>query len=128
MILVNSSVHSNSVIHHNVDGLGTGAIFTKSNHFLKFDNTSVFNNRATGLLRMSSNIILSRNITIVNNTGSSGCGLLLCQNAVIYLDAYTNVTIAHNAAYHTGGGICIETDYLESKPICFFKFRSAMIH
>ena len=114
VILVNSSVHSNSVIHHNIDGSGTGAIFTKSNHFFKIDNTSVFNNRATGLLGMSSNIILSRNISIVNNTGSSGGGLLLCQNAVIYLDAYTNVTIAYNAAYHTGGGICIET---ESKPV-----------
>ena len=70
---------------------------------------------------MSSNIILSRKITIVNNTGSSGGGLLLCQNAVIYLDAYTNVTISQNTANHTGGGICVDTDYLESKPICFFQ-------
>ena len=47
---------------------------------------------------MSSNIILSYSITIVNNTGSSGGGLLLCQNTVmyVYLDAYTNVTITHS--------------------------------
>ena len=73
---------------------------------------------------MSSNIILTCNITIVNNTGSNGGGLLLCQNAVIYLDAYTYVTISHNTANHTGGGICVDTDYLESKPICFFQLAS----
>ena len=122
LILTNCSIHNNHVKHHSKDhGSGTGAIFTKSNHFFKLDNTTIFNNTATGLLGMSSNIILSHNITIVNNNGSSGGGLLLCQNAVMYLEAYTNVTIAYNNAYHTGGGICVETDYLESKPICFFQ-------
>ena len=43
------------------------------------------------------------------------------QNAVMYLDAYTNVTITHSMASHTGGGICVDTDYLESKPVCFFQ-------
>ena len=121
LTLTNCSIHNNSVDHNNTDGSGTGTIFTKSNHYFKLDNTAIFNNTATGLLGMSSNIILSHNITIVNNTGSSGGGLLLCQNAVMYLEAYTNVTIAYNTAYHTGGGMCVETDYLESKPICFFQ-------
>ena len=39
----------------------------------------------------------------------------------MYLEAYTNVNIAHNTANHTGGGISVETEYLESKPICFFQ-------
>jgi hypothetical protein len=121
LILTNCSIYNNHVKEHNIDGSGTGTIFTKSNHFFKLENTTIFNNTATGLLGMSSNIILAHNITIVNNTGSSGGGILLCQNAVMYLKAYTNVTIAYNNAYHTGGGICIETDYLESKPICFFQ-------
>ena len=121
LTLSNCSIHSNFVKHNSMDGSGNGAIFTKSNHFFKLDNTAIFNNTATGLLGMSSNIVLLRNITIVNNTGSSGGGLLLCQNAVMYLEAHTNVTIAYNSAYHTGGGICVETDYLESRPICFFQ-------
>ena len=121
LILTNCSIYDNHVKQDYVDGSGTGSIFTKSNHFFKLENTTIFNNTATGLLGMSSNIILSHNITIVNNTGSSGGGLLLCQNAVVYLEAHTNVTIAYNNAYHTGGGICVETDYLESRPICFFQ-------
>ena len=105
------------------DGSGTGAIFTKSNHNFLLDNLAIFNNKVTGIVGMSSNIILSYNITIVNNTGSNGGGLLLCQNTVmyVYLDAYTNVTITHSMANHTGGGICVDTDYLESKLICFFQ-------
>ena len=70
---------------------------------------------------MSSNIILSQNIIILNNTGYNGGGIFLSQNAVIYLKACTNVTIAHNIALSTGGGICVETDFLESRPMCFFQ-------
>ena len=121
LTLMDCTINNNSVIHHDLDGSGTGTIFTKSNYYFKLDNTAIFNNRATGLLGMSSNIILSRNVTIVNNTGSSGGGVLLYQNAVLYVEAFTNVTIARNHAYNTGGGICVETDYLESKPICFFQ-------
>ena len=124
VVLDSCSVHDNYAISLEEDGSGTGVKFTKSNHYFLLNNTAIFNNKVTGIVGMSSNIILSRNITIVNNTGSSGGGLLLCQNAVMYLDAYTNVTIAHNTANHTGGGICVDTDYLESKPICFFQLGS----
>ena len=129
IVLVSCSTYNNHAKTDVEDGSGTGVIFTKSNHYFQLINTTIFNNKVTGILGMSSNIILSGNITIVNNTGSSGGGLLLCQNAVIYLEAHTNITIAHNSANHTGGGICVETDYLESKPICFFQLgRDPLIH
>ena len=121
VVLDECRIHNNHVKVYSRDGSGTGAIFTKSNNYFQIKNTSVFNNKATGILGMSSNIILSGNITITNNTGSSGGGLLLCQNAVMYLDDHTNVTITNNRAIHTGGGISVETDYLQSKPICFFQ-------
>ena len=119
--LDNCEIYDNYVISQVEDSSGTGVIFTKSNHYFLLNNSAVFNNSVTGIIGMSSNIILSRNITIVNNTGSSGGGLFLCQNAVMYFDAYTNVTITHNTANHTGGGICVDTVYLELKPICFFQ-------
>ena len=121
IVVMNCSIYDNHVKVYSRDGSGTGAIFTKSNNYFQIKNTSVFNNKATGILGMSSNIILSGNITITNNSGSSGGGLLLCQNAVMYLDDHTNVTITNNHAIHTGGGISVETDYLQSKPICFFQ-------
>ena len=121
VILERCHMYNNYAISQTEDGSGTGVIFTKSNHYFLLNNSVIFNNKVTGIVGMSSNIILSRNITIFNNTGSSGGGILLCQNAVMYLDEYTNVTISHNTAIHTGGGICVDTDYLESKPICFFQ-------
>ena len=122
VVLENCSIHGNRVDYNIGDGSGMGAVFTKSNNNFQLKNTAIYNNTATGVLGMSSNIILSGNITIVNNSGSSGGGMLLCQNAVMYLDKHTNVTIAHNTANHAGGGICVETDYLQSKPICFYQF------
>lgn len=106
------------------DGSGTAAVFVKSNQYFLLENTAIFSNEATGLLATGSNIILSHNITIVNNTGSSGGGLFLCQDAIIYLKTNANVTIAYNSAKHTGGGIYIETSCLVSSPLCFFQLFS----
>ena len=47
--------------------------------------------------------------------------MLLSQNAVMYLEAHTNVTITHNRAISIGGGISAETYYLQSQPMCFFQ-------
>ena len=120
LIFVNCSIHNNYKPHRR-DGSGTAAVFVKSNQYFLLKNTAIFCNEVTGILATSSNIILSHNITIVNNTGSSGGGLLFCQNAVMYLKTHTNVTIAHNTANHTGGGIYVETGCLVSMPLCFFQ-------
>lgn len=53
--------------------------------------------------------------------GYNGGGMLLYENAVIYLKAHASVTIAHNKARNNGGGIFVQTDFLESQPICFFQ-------
>ena len=126
--LINCSLYENYAKSVRSDGSAIGVIYTKADRYFKLSNTTIYNNSASGILGMNSNIILSQNITIVNNTGFSGGGLLLYQNAVIYLDAFTNVTIANNSAYHTGGGICIETDYLESQPVCFFQLGNAPLN
>ena len=88
VILERCHMYNNYAISKTEDGSGTGVIFTKPNHYFLLNNSIIFNNKVTGIVGMSSNIILSQNITIANNTGSSGGGVLLCQNAVMYLDAY----------------------------------------
>ena len=103
---------------------GTGVVYVKSNRFFNVTNTAIFHNKATGILGMTSNIILSRNVTISNNSGG---GMLLSQNAVMYLEAHTNVTIAENRAIRIGGGISAETDDLETQPLCFFQLSRELI-
>lgn len=47
-------------------------------------------------MAISSSDIMSCEITIVNNNDwSSGGSMLLSQNAIVFFDAYTVVTIAH---------------------------------
>ena len=116
-----SAVFFNHAIFERGDP-GIGVLFLKSSHFFQLNNTSILHNKATGILGISSNIILSQTVTIVHNTGYNGGGMLLCQNAAIYLKTYANVTIAHNNALSAGGGICVETEFFESVPIlCFFQ-------
>ena len=121
VVLKNCNICDNYIKSPENDSSAIGAVYVKSNHFFKLINTVIIHNEATGILGMSSNIILSQTITISNNDGSSGGGMLLCQNAVMYLESHTNVTIANNSAVSIGGGISAETYYLESKPICFFQ-------
>ena len=127
VILSNCGIYNNYIKSQKNDTSGIGVVYIKSNRFFNITNTAIFNNKATGILGMSSNIILSQNVTISNNIGSSGGGMLLCQNAVMYLEAYTNVTIAHNRAISTGGGISVETYYLDSLPICFFQLSRELL-
>ena len=68
VILERCHMYNNYAISQTEDGSGTGVIFTKSNHYFLLNNSVIFNNKVTGIVGMSSNIILSRNITIFNNT------------------------------------------------------------
>ena len=103
-------------------GSGTGVVFTKLNDYFELKNSQIYNNNSTGVIAISSNIIASGNISITNNRrGSSGGGILLCQNAVIYFNAGVTVTVANNSVKHAGGGICVETECRQSKPPCFFQ-------
>ena len=103
-------------------GSGTGTIFTKLNEYFELNNCIVHDNNSTGVLAISSNIIASGDISITDNRrGSSGGGILLCQNAVIYFNARVTLVITNNTVEHAGGGICVETECLQSKPPCFFQ-------
>ena len=75
---------------------------------------------------MGSNIILSGDITIEHNQGYSGGGLLLCQQSVLYFFPHTNVLIAYNWVKHTGGGISVEMECLQSQPMCFFQLKEGL--
>ena len=127
VILSNCGIYNNYIKSQQNDTSGIGVVYVKSNRLFNVTNTAIFNNKATGILGMSSNIILSHNVTISNNNGSSGGGMLLCQNAVMYLEAHTNVTIAHNRAVSTGGGIRVETYHLDYLPMCFFQLSHELL-
>ena len=110
----------------NLPRSGNGVIFTKSDSFFRLSNVIITNNNSSGILSIGSNVILSDNISISHNWGSSGGGMLLCGNAVLYFDLNTTVTIEHNQVQHTGGGISVETVCLQSRPMCFFQLNDTI--
>ena len=100
---------------------GAGVIFTKSNSYFRLSNTTISDNTCSGILAVSSNLILSGKIIITNNMALSGGGLLLCESAIVYFEEYTDVVIAYNRAKNTGGGVTVERKCLHSKPMCFYQ-------
>lgn len=73
-------------------------------------------------MAVDSNLIVLGNIEINNNNADSGGGILFCSNAVMFLKPNTNVTISNNHVKHAGGGICVEDQCMQSRPLCFFQY------
>ena len=113
---------------HNVSQSGNGVIFTKFDSSFELFDVKITNNNSSGILAIGSNIILSGSITIKHNQGSSGGGLLLCENAVIYFDVNSTVVVTYNQVRHTGGGISVETQCLQSRPMCFFQLTEKILN
>ena len=103
---------------------GSSVIFVKTNPYFRLQDVVIDSNFASAILGLQSNIVLGGNVTLTNNSAQSGGGILLCQNAVLYLEDGVNVLISGNNANHAGGGIAVESICLESEPICFFQFVS----
>ena len=107
---------------------GNGAIFTKADTYFHLINVNISNNNSTGVLAIGSNIIFSDSVSITHNRASSGGGMLLCEQSILYFDPNSTLTIEYNHAKHTGGGISVETLCLQSKPMCFFQLNETIAH
>ena len=103
---------------------GTAVIFVKTNPHFNLSDIYINGSNSSGILGLQSNLVLSSNITISNNSAESGGGILLCQNAVLYLESGLDLMISNNTAQF-GGGIAVESVCVVSKPICFFQLASS---
>ena len=118
---------SNNVLMANKDpnspNSGSGVVFvTQFPSNTSFYNCTFENNSATAIAAVNSYIVLSGAITIQNNTGIDGGGIVLCDRSYMFLTPYTNIIIANNHAQHSGGGIYAEHQCLQAEPLCFFEF------
>ena len=119
-VYIAHSNFSNNSDHNGLES-GSGVIFAKSHKHLELENITIESNNRSGVLAMGSNIVISGNVTIRNNRGYSGGGMLLCQKAVLFLRPYSILNIELNHANHSGGGIFVESECSQSKPICFYQ-------
>ena len=107
--------------HSKWNNSGSGVIYVKTNHHVALENVDIYNNLYSGIVVVDSNLIISGSVNIYNNNGSSGGGMLFCSNSVMFLTPYSIVNISNNWVDHAGGGICVEDQCLQSKPVCFFQ-------
>ena len=108
-------------IVQNKETSGNSVIFINTNDLFVIKNVTVTNNGANAITAVASNILLEGNTVLSHNKGSSGGGLLLCQNSILYLTPKTTLEIYNNSVSHAGGGIYVEPRCLQEKPPCFFQ-------
>ncbi len=110
--------------HHtaqNNETSGNSVIFINTNDLFVINNVTVTGNGANAITAVKSNLLLQGNIELSHNRGSSGGGLLLCQNTILYLTPNLTMEIYDNSVSHAGGGIYVEPQCLQEKPPCFFQ-------
>ncbi len=94
-------------------------------------DSSFINNSITAISAFRSTIVFGGNVTIRNNSGLDGGGLVICQSSYILFAPNTTVTFEENKAALSGGGIYAEDQCLQSEPLCFYQVYSSnnsMIH
>ena len=100
---------------------GSGVIYIKTNRHAEIENIAIYGNQYSGIVIVDSNLVVSGSVDVYNNSGSSGGGMLFCSNSIMFLTPDTNITIANNTVEHAGGGICVEGQCIQSRPLCFFQ-------
>ena len=119
--ILDSKFHENTVAN-NYHGSGSGVISVKDNYCVHISGVEIFDNtKCSGLLAIGSNFVFSGETYIHDNNASSGGGVLLCSNAVMFFQPHAHLIITDNHAVHTGGGICVEEQCMISLPVCFFQ-------
>ena len=120
LLITNSRFFENHVMYY--DGSGSGVILVKDNYHVRISDIEIYNNtNCSGLLAIGSNFIFSGETNIHHNNASSGGGILLCSDAIMFLQPNARLLITNNHAVHTGGGICVEERCMISTPVCFFQ-------
>ena len=82
-------------------------------------------NNVTAIATFRSKLSFSGNVTLYNNSGYEGGGIVLCEASYMILDPNTTVTISNNHAQFTGGGIFAEARCLQIQPLCFYQINGA---
>ena len=122
--LINCTFINNTVISNRNDSAsGNGVLFINKNAYFGIKNINVTNNNCSAILAVTSNLLFEGNNTLSFNNASSGGGLLLCKNGILYFKPHTTVTIINNTVSHAGGGICVESQCLQTEPRCFYQFE-----
>lgn len=80
-------------------------------------------NNVTAISAFHSDVTFAGDITIFNNTGVRGGGLIVCESSYIILTPNTSINFIRNHAELSGGGIYAEQECANSAPLCFYQIN-----
>ena len=89
-----------------------------------FKSCNLTDNALTALGFYKSKIVLKGDITIKNNTGINGGGMILCESSYLILSKNTSIRLINNHAVQRGGAVYIESSCQHSKSFCFYQLDS----
>lgn len=112
---------NNNITSRTTESAGNGVIFINKNEYFGITDVTVSDNNCSAILVVTSNLVFKGTTELTSNWGASGGGLLLCKNGILYFTPNTTLVIHNNTVDHTGGGICVESQCLQTKPRCFFQ-------
>ena len=102
---------------------GSAAIYVIGH--LTIANCTISHNNVTAISLIRSQVTFSGNITIKNNTGISGGGMILCETSSFFFSPNTIISFTNNHARHSGGAIYAAEQCGYSNPTCFFRINTA---
>lgn len=117
----NCTFTKNHVVN-TTEASGNGVIFINKNEYFGIKDITVSHNKCSAILAVTSNLLFEGTSELSHNHAASGGGLLLCKNGILYFRPHTILNIVNNKAIHTGGGICVESQCLQTEPRCFYQF------
>ena len=89
LLILNSTFYENRVVNSN-KGSSSGVISFTDNYYVRISDVDIYNNtNCSGLLAIGSHMIFAGEAKIHNNYASSGGGILLCSDAIMFLRPYT---------------------------------------
>ena len=90
---------------------------------LMIEDCTFIHNEVTAMAAFRSHLYFSGNVTIHNNTGYEGGGIVLCEASFMIINPYTTLTISSNHANVSGGGIFAESRCAQSEPLCYYQLN-----
>ena len=116
---------NNNIWNH--PSLGSGALYVEEHSHVVLENCTISDNNCSGIAAVHSNLIFREKNVIMRNKAVHGGGILLADNAVMFLTENTTILIENNNATETGGGIYAEYGITTAIPLCFFQFNTSTL-
>ena len=116
---------NNNIYNH--PSIGSGALYVEEHPNVILENCNISENNCSGIVAVHSNLNFRGTNYITRNRAVHGGGILLADNAVLFLTENTTLCINNNTANVTGGGIYAEYGVTTAIPLCFFQFNTSTL-